>query len=326
MRWSTEHDDRLRALHGTLSIEGIANAMGITKCAVRGRITRLGISKRVFWTEEEEDTLRYAYLNSDTCEDLDIKSLAALLGRSEDAISQKAGELGVSNIRRKVKRETKARKPKFATKEELSAYQSQLRKDWHKNNDHPRGMAGKRHSEETKAILAKKSAAFNASLTDEQRAAYTDKALKSKLEKHGTIAPNVRRGTWKAGWRVIGGKRCYFRSRWEANYARYLEWLKQAGQIVEWAHEPETFWFDAIKRGVCSYKPDFRVWENDGTSNLHEVKGWMDSRSHTTLKRMAKYHQKEKIVLIRESQYNEIARKVSGLILDWEAGERAGRL
>lgn len=149
------------------------------------------------------------------------------------------------------------------------------------------------------------------------------KCLRTKVARYGVVNPSKSRGSWKAGWREIGGRRIYFRSRWEANYARFLEWLKQHGEIVDWTHEPETFWFDKIKRGVRSYLPDFRVLENDGSSNLHEVKGWMDSRSKTTLARMGRYHPKETIIVIRERDYNAIARKVSPLIPDWEIGEKA---
>lgn len=144
-------------------------------------------------------------------------------------------------------------------------------------------------------------------------------------QSQGTLAPPRPHASWKAGWREIGGKRNYYRSRWEANYARYLEWLRVRGDIADWKHEPETFWFDAIKRGVRSYLPDFRVWDTLGDSVLHEVKGWMDSRSKTTLRRMAKYHPQEKIVVIRERQYNEIARKLSPLIEGWETSDRVGR-
>ena len=50
------------------------------------------------------------------------------------------------------------------------------------------------------------------------------------------------RGSWKASWHEVGNQRCFFRSRWEANYARYLEWLCSIGQIAKWEHEPQTFW------------------------------------------------------------------------------------
>ena len=87
---------------------------------------------------------------------------------------------------------------------------------------------------------------------------------------------------WKSGWRTIGGQRGYYRSRWEANYARYLEWLRVRGDIKYWSHEKDTFWFEKIKRGVRSYLPDFRVTEINGDVVYHEVKGWMDRRTRAS--------------------------------------------
>ena len=163
-------------------------------------------------------------------------------------------------------------------------------------------------------------------MTKSQREDHTLKALNAKIEKQGSMGPpQIARGSWAAGWRDIGTTPKYYRSRWEANYARYLEWLKVRGEIKDWAHEPETFWFEAIRRGVRSYKPDFRVWENNGTSCLHEVKGWMDSRSKTTLARMKKYYPSEKIILIDEPQYKAIRRAVMAIVPGWENSERDSR-
>lgn len=121
-----------------------------------------------------------------------------------------------------------------------------------------------------------------------------------------------------AGWRTIAGRRNYYRSRWEANYARYLQWLKERGDIIEWAHEPRTYWFESIKRGVRSYLPDFEVTENNGKINLHEVKGWMDPRSKTKLKRMKKYYPEIEIILIDKPVYTSISKMCSRLIKGWE--------
>ena len=122
----------------------------------------------------------------------------------------------------------------------------------------------------------------------------------------------------KSGWREIGGKRNYYRSRWESNYCRYLEWLKSIGEIVDWQHEPKTFWFDGIRRGCVSYLPDFRVYEKSGAIVYHEVKGWMDPKSITKIKRMAKYHPDVKLIVIDSKAYKAIARQVSGMIKGWE--------
>lgn len=242
-----------------------------------------------------------------------LSVLAAELGRAHSSLCLKAKELGLTDAHKARQRSA-----------EIAADSRRGKAFW-AGRSHPAGMRGKKHSAETKAVLAQKSAAFWSSLTTDERSDLGEKQMTAKFAKHGTRAPNVKRGSWKAGWREVGDKRNYYRSRWEANYARYLEWLKQRGEIQEWQHEPETFWFEAIKRGVRSYLPDFRVWENDGSSSLHEVKGWMDARSKTTLKRMAKYHPSEKITVIREKEYNEIGRKIGPLIEGWEASERVGR-
>ncbi len=102
----------------------------------------------------------------------------------------------------------------------------------------------------------------------------------------------------QSGWKKIGGKRCYFRSSWELLYARYLQFLKQKKDIKDWQYEPTTFWFKSILRGTRSYKPDFLVIENDGRNVYHEVKGWMDDKSKTKLKRMAKYHPEVHLILV----------------------------
>jgi hypothetical protein len=91
-----------------------------------------------------------------------------------------------------------------------------------------------------------------------QKAARNFKIAKSHHAR-GTLHRNRTKVSWKSAWRTIGGVRKFFRSRWEANYARYLEFQKQHGLILGWQHEPETFWFEGVKRGTCSYLPDFKV-------------------------------------------------------------------
>lgn len=118
------------------------------------------------------------------------------------------------------------------------------------------------------------------------------------------------------GWREIGGKKYYFKSKWEMNFAYYSEWMKQQGEIQDWEYEPDEFWFEGIKRGVCSYRPDFRWKERNGNMTYYEIKGYMDARSNTKIKRMAKYFPSVKLILIDADQYKEI-RKL-GRLLNFE--------
>lgn len=119
-----------------------------------------------------------------------------------------------------------------------------------------------------------------------------------------------------------GGKRPdlnnqYFRSAWEANFARYLNFLQAQGEIEHWEYEPDEYEFHAIKRGVRFYIPDFKVFDADGSYVYYEVKGYMDSTSATKLKRMAKYYPEERIILIERDEYRAIA-KWKGLMEGWE--------
>src|ERR1700751_1727687 len=70
--------------------------------------------------------------------------------------------------------------------------------------------------------------------------------------------------------------------------------IKKHHKILDWEHEPKTFWFEGIKRGCVSYKPDFRVIELNGSSIWYEVKGYYDTKSITKHKRFAKYFPEEK--------------------------------
>lgn len=121
-----------------------------------------------------------------------------------------------------------------------------------------------------------------------------------------------------------GGRRSdldgrYFRSTWEANYARYLNWLMSIGEVRSWEYEAKTFEFVKIRRGNRFYTPDFLVTWKNGTSEFHEVKGYMDPESQTKLRRMAKYFPATKVVVISHPEYRDIRRKVSALIPGWES-------
>ena len=139
----------------------------------------------------------------------------------------------------------------------------------------------------------------------------------------GVFANRMDRTLWKGGWREIGGYRKYYRSRWEANYARYLEHLRAKEEVVSWAHEPKTFWFEGIKRGVNNYLPDFQVvYPGERGEEYHEVKGWMDTKSATKIKRMAKYHPTVRLVIIDRKIYNGLEREFGKIIESWEFLEK----
>lgn len=120
----------------------------------------------------------------------------------------------------------------------------------------------------------------------------------------------------KSGWIKKGEKFLFMRSAWELNYSHYLNALVNRKQILDWQYEVDTFWFDKIKRGTTSYKPDFKVFLLDGTFEYHEVKGYMDSKSKTKLNRMRIYFPDVKIKLITKKEYYKIA-EFSAVIPNW---------
>jgi hypothetical protein len=121
-----------------------------------------------------------------------------------------------------------------------------------------------------------------------------------------------------AGWRTIDGTKYYFRSKWEYNYACYLQFLKEHRHIQTWEHECHTFWFLEIKRGVRSYLPDFIVVENDGSYHWVEVKGFYDPKSLTKINRFKKYYPQEELRLVDKKWFSKNSKKLSGLIKGWE--------
>lgn len=99
---------------------------------------------------------------------------------------------------------------------------------------------------------------------------------------------------------IVGSRKITFKSQAELSFAEHLELLREAHQIQYWGYEPHgsAFWFEGIRRGVHSYKPDFLVVTNSREVQWYEIKGYLDSRSVTKLRRMRKYHPQTKIVLV----------------------------
>lgn len=139
----------------------------------------------------------------------------------------------------------------------------------------------------------------------------------------GWKAKTSKTGGWNAYSRAKRGKRSdigpmHFRSAWEANYARFLTWMKERGLIQSWEYESHTFWFEKIRRGVRSYTPDFRVTRPDGTVYFVEVKGWMDAKSKTKIKRMRIYHPSVELIVVASKDYKALAKSVGPAIKGWE--------
>lgn len=288
-------------------------------------VTKKTSSKRNnLWTEDQIEILKSAYANGSLRGEINLKHLEVKLGRLKSNICRKARQLGLTNHSRAVLPPDSPRSgdAKFKTQEERSAHQSRLIKERIQKNGHPRGALGLRHTKESREKMsnaiaeawANKDSGYH---TDEYRQKKSDSSMRQSWNRIKDGVFNYSRT--KKGRREDVGP-MYFRSSWEANYARFLNLLKERNEILSWEFEKHTFWFHHIKRGVRSYTPDFRVVFPDGRHEWHEVKGWMDAKSKTKIARMGRCYPDEKLVIIDSSWFR--AAKKSGLsaaIKHWES-------
>lgn len=273
-------------------------------------------TKFTHWTTEEVQFLRDAYERANELKALlDLDHLAAQLGRPKTSICRKARALGLTNQAR----------PWAALSPERQRSGGERTRAHIAEHGHPRGALGITHGPETRAVISAKVLESKAKQTPDAKHASARKAVATKLDRYGTANPSFAatanpHSRTKSGKREdLGGQ--FFRSGWEANYARYLNWLIDQGEIRGWEYEPDVFRFEGVARGPYTYTPDFKVTERDGRIVYHEVKGWMDGPSKSRLKRMAKHYPAVTIVLIDKAVYREIE-KWREVIPHWEGKTR----
>lgn len=310
---SISDDAVIAAYRETENVWLAGERIGLSGQSVSRRLKKCGVPVTKRWfTERERDIIR-AYYSSTPVDTFDLQFLHVLLQRSKPTICKEARSLGLSDPSRKCN----AAQRRFIS----GMVRESLRR-----NGHPKGMSGKRHTDETKAIVGAASKlmwathkTFGIGLMSEESRDKRSLAASKRMSKQSGA------NTYS---RCAGGYRAdlpgpYFRSSWEANYARYLNLLQKMGVVESWEYEPETYWFGGVKRGVMSYKPDFRVkYRNDPIPVTVEVKGWVTPKDRTKWRRMAKYHPSVKLEIVAEKQYRAIAQKWASAIPNWERGVR----
>jgi hypothetical protein len=293
---------------------------------VRSRCWTLGLNTKVErWDSKDIEALKAAYASASG--PVRLRSLAKVLGRHRGNVCRKARELGLTNKSR-VKLAYQQKSLDFTLPmghPELAARVGRATKRRIARKGHPRGMLGKHHTDEAKAKMA---AGSSRAWADPAHRVNSPE-FRQRLSDLALI--NIAAGKLKGGYtRSAGGKRTdlggrYFRSAWEANYARYLEWRKARGDLAAWEFEAKTFVFEAIRRGTRAYTPDFMLTFPDGRVEWHEVKGWMDPKSKTRLDRMAKFFPTETVRIIGEDWFRMAKRTgLSAMIPGWERGRKRG--
>lgn len=277
------------------------------------------------WSPLDDLRLREFYAQYPPDQPIPIAEIAAILGKEQGSVRTRAHALGITSPDRPrgnpplqpaacpicgamfLPRSRGRNEPRIRTCSTSCGHKL----TW-QENEHPRGATGLVHSPETRAVMSEKSKAWWDSLPDDERSAKIG----------GWLSAPRPRPTERTHTRARGGRRAdlddrYFRSSWEANYARWLNFLVANGVVASWEYEPRTFTFP-VKRGTMSYTPDFLVVLSDGTSAWHEVKGWLTQQGATALKRFAKFYPDETLVMIDAPVYQSIAEQARSLIPTWE--------
>lgn len=292
------------------SVHVVGAAVGVTGDTVWRRLKKAGFKlKEGKWSAEELGRLRRYYEDTPASE-FSLDAAAQLVGRDRIAVALKASRLGLSKMGR----------PKNA--KVVEAMKAARAGQWSRK-PHPRGMLGKKHNDDVRMKVAKLSRerwerwrADGTGLESEHHKQRMSDEMSRRQRENERMRRGYSRG--KAGRRKDLGN-MHFRSSWEANYARYLKMLATNGKILKWEFETETFWFEAVKRGVRSYLPDFKVWPADGGAPYYvEVKGWMDAKSKTKINRMAKYHPGVKLIVVGEREYKALDSAYRDVIPYWE--------
>lgn len=274
------------------------------------------------YTPEEDEKILEFY-RSRNGQSVNLNELALLLGRSRWSVAMRASRIAVTESSRPKSESaklnmSKAQKLINETQPELIKRKSESQKSWLKKHGHPRGFLGhKRTSEELENMRAGAAKAWS-----DPTHRVNSKEFRQQISDRASAMQSSRKPSHcfsRTRYGVREDLGLFFRSSWEANYARYLNWcIKHEGKIEKWDYEPETFWFHKIQRGCRSYKPDFRVLFKDGHIERHEVKGWMYPRAKTALKRMRIYHPEIEIVLIDQTRYKALSKQMKKLIKEWE--------
>lgn len=288
-------------------IKELAEKLNRTEGSIRNKAYELKITKRdKYYTEEEIDFSKKNYNN------YSMNDLSEMLGRNESNIFKKMKQLNLKKTIRKHNTINPKKAHIFTDEEKYNM--SKKQKERIKIYGHPKGFLGHKHTDASKEKISKNSKSYWEEIDFSKLEKRRLKQRQTKI-KNNTLNPMKNQSNPYS--RTKSGKRedldnIFFRSSWESNIARYYNYIG-----VKWEYEPKTFIFETIKRGCVSYTPDFYLVDED---KWIEVKGWMDDKSKTKLKRFKKYYPEEykKLQLITSKEYNEIKKKMSKFIKNWE--------
>lgn len=313
--WTKEDKELLVELYPEKSNIELCEILEKTDGQLRWMKSKLGLNTKFKpFTEEEKERIKNYYLEHK--DDLDLCMLSKEMNRQKTSISRYARKIGLTDICRKNTEEsikkskiglqnyykTEAGKQAKVKAKELLSYYAK--------NKHPKGMLNKHHSADTRKRMSESHIELSKNMAYEEKHQIAMKAVKTKRDK-GIIHTGE-----NAYSRCKGGHRKdidhYFRSSWEANIARLLNF-----KSIKWEYEYKRFNFENEIEGVLSYQPDFYLPEY----NIWiEVKGWMDDKSKKRLELFKIYYPDEykNFILIDQKYYYSLEKEYSNIIENWE--------
>lgn len=307
MHKKASDDDILNKYRETKSVWKTGHDLGLSGQSVWRRLQKFVGEIKNKWNEEEIKLLKNFY-NNHKNKPIILEYLCKRIAKSKSNICCKARKLGLTNNQRPLSGKEKSNLS-VKTKIQLEV------------KGHPRGMLGKKHSRKTLNKISINVHEALSRFSKDKRKEINKKTMDTRLMRYGkSLGFRCSLNAYSNGKR---GKRKdlnnkYFRSSWEANYARYLNLLKQQGDIISWEYEPERFIFEKITHGTRSYCPDFKIITKNGGIEYHEVKGWLTKKGHTALKRMFKFFPEKNIILIDKKRYMVLDKQLKNIIPLWE--------
>lgn len=289
--WTKIQLDCLRVCYKDTTHQEIGRLLGKTRNAVRGKAWELKLRKKALpYSEEEMQIIRTLYGKN-----IPLTQIANKLNRPRTCVCHMAGVMGLTDMNRQ-------RQLSDEQRQEMS----NRTREWLRKHGHPRGYREIR-------TCPMCSRFFEVKHSLKQECCSCSCATRKRMKGMNMFSRS------KIGKRKdLNGQ--FFRSNYEANYARLLNFFIENGSdITRWEYEPDTFEFKNIKRGTRFYTPDFKVFFNDGHIEYHEVKGWDYPKGITARKRFARNFPHLKLMLIDGDYFKAIKRQgVDRLINNWE--------
>lgn len=300
--WTNDEKQTLIELYPSHSNKELAEILHKTDGSIRSMKTKLGLNTKFKPFTENEKLIIENYYNTTDDDYFDLEYLSKLINRQKTSISRYARKVGLTKSNRKpslasVEKQKEISNMRYQSEdgEKVKQKISNSLKVYFEVHEHPKGMLGKHHTPDVCAKMSKSHIEYFSKLSDEEKSNIAKKSARTRAIKGTGCTSQNAYSNCKQGFR--DDLNCYFRSSWEANFARILTYNN-----IKWEYECQRFVFPYESGGILSYQPDFYLPEYD---LWIEIKGWMDEKSKLRLEMFRQFYPEyqSKFVLIEENFY-----------------------